>query len=284
MSTEPVAQSAHPSSAWRYALLGALLGIGSPLGMLALRLYLVPPTGFGGWLQQELDALGWAYLYTGAGTITVFSLMGYFLGHRLDFLGGRLEGLARAADEFRRLSVTDGLTGFYVRRHLMRRLDEEIQRARRYHAPLACLFIDVDDLKLVNDRFGHLFGDEVLVAVGHAVGGALRGTDVVGRYGGDEFVAILPQTDARQAYAVAERIRGDVRALTLEHRGEHAPVTVSIGAYAPLSPPATPTLFLQMADDALRRSKREGKNRTTINPVRSFPFDAAPPAEAGEAS
>jgi diguanylate cyclase (GGDEF)-like protein len=258
---------------FRYALLGGALGLGSPLGLLLIRRLIAMP-GLMEWASHEASAFGGVYLYTGLGTAAVFSLMGYVLGRESDALSNKLGSMERDSAEAHRLAITDGLTGLYVHRHLMERLKEELARAKRYHCSLACLFIDVDNLKALNDRHGHLFGDQALTAVANVISSAVRATDVLGRYGGDEFVAVLLEADAEQAYAAAERIRRSVRSLSLDTSSGPAPMTVSVGVYAPSPLPSSPDLLLEMADAALRRSKEQGRDRTTVNEVRSAPHPA----------
>jgi diguanylate cyclase (GGDEF)-like protein len=153
---------------------------------------------------------------------------------------------------------TDPVTGCLNHRAMRRRLQEEIGRAMRTGGLLSCLLIDLDNFKLVNDRHGHPAGDAVLREVCHALAGEVRAFDRVARYGGDEFVVILPNADLDAAAAAAGRILqrlGDLSA----HEGLPA-VGASIGA-AQWQPPMSTDALLQACDTALLRSKREGKGR-----------------------
>src|SRR5690554_5587530 len=127
--------------------------------------------------------------------------------------------------------LTDALTGWSNRRYLEARLHEEISRCRREDSPLACLMIDVDHFKAVNDRHGHLVGDEVLRGVARRIGTEVRGSDVAARYGGEEFVILLPGTEAAAGAVLAERIRAVVESRPFGAGGDRdpVPVTVSIG-------------------------------------------------------
>lgn len=147
----------------------------------------------------------------------------------LDELARENARLRAEVERLRQLVHTDALTGLPNRRYLEERLEAEISRAARYGHPLAVLVIDVDDFKHVNDTWGHAKGDEVLVWVGRFIRSMLRSHDVVGRTGGDEFVAILPSTDREGAELIARRLRDELDAL----RGhpDH-PVKMSIGAAA----------------------------------------------------
>jgi diguanylate cyclase (GGDEF)-like protein len=232
--------------------------------LLLSRIWTDPRLNLHAWVPAEICAQRWAYLYTGIGTVVAFGAMGFVWGRRQDLLAGRAKSLEDASRRLEKLSVTDGLTGLYVHRHLVERLDEEIKRSRRYDYPLACLFIDVDDFKAVNERHGHGTGDRVLSAIGSAVLGMVRDTDVAGRYGGDEIVVILPQIGEEQAFAVAERIRRRVEALSIAAEGRDARVTASVGVFVSKALPDAPSRLFEIADEALRRSKRGGKNRTTV--------------------
>jgi diguanylate cyclase (GGDEF)-like protein len=167
---------------------------------------------------------------------------------------------------------TDPVAGCMNHRAMHRRLDEEIVRAARTGSPLSCLLIDLDDFKLVNDTYGHQAGDAVLRAVVHALVGEFRAFDRVARYGGDEFVVILPNADLRSAAAAGARALDRLRALPiLEGRADSpgaAPgaivdgISASIGV-AEWHAPMTTDELIQACDAALLRSKREGKGRVT---------------------
>ena len=115
-----------------------------------------------------------------------------------------------------RSGFTDALTGWHNRRYLQSRLHEELARCRRDRTPLTCLMIDVDHFKSVNDRFGHLAGDEVLRQLAHCISAEVRGSDVSARYGGEEFVVLLPGTGIAAGFLLAERIRAAVAAEPFE--------------------------------------------------------------------
>jgi diguanylate cyclase (GGDEF)-like protein len=165
--------------------------------------------------------------------------------------------LARARAE----AGTDAVTGCMNHRAMRRRLDEEIGRATRTGGPLSCLLIDLDDFKLVNDRHGHQAGDAMLRGVVHALVGEFRAFDRVARYGGDEFVVILPNADLDSAAAAATRALERLRA-TPVHDGVGIGVSASIGAAQWQAPMCTDEL-LEACDAALLRSKRQGKGRVT---------------------
>jgi diguanylate cyclase (GGDEF)-like protein len=163
----------------------------------------------------------------------------------------------QAHEEAKQLSLTDELTGVANARHLKRKLDGEVTRAIRYDRPLSVLIIDSDSLKRVNDKFGHDAGDRLLVGVAAAIQREMRSTDFVARYGGDEFVAILPETDLGGASSVARRLAQ--ACATPDEAGTVCTVSIGVAALEPGL--RTGDDLFHMADTALYRAKRLGKNR-----------------------
>jgi diguanylate cyclase (GGDEF)-like protein len=146
-------------------------------------------------------------------------------------------------------------------------LYEELARCRRERTPLTCLMIDVDHFKAVNDRFGHLAGDEVLRQLAQCVSGEVRGSDISARYGGEEFIVLLPGTPIAAGFVLAERIRAVVAAEPVElPDGTHLPVTVSIGVAEQSPAPDERDLkgvaerLVALADLALYEAKAAGRN------------------------
>jgi diguanylate cyclase (GGDEF)-like protein len=159
------------------------------------------------------------------------------------------------------LSITDGLTGVYNYRYLRSALDKEVARARRFREKFAIIMLDVDHLKEYNDVHGHLRGSEVLRRLAQVVMGELRTSDVIAKYGGDEFVIILPQTDREGARTLAERIRAAVEVHEFPGEEEGMRITSSMGiAQFPEDGELTRDL-LESADNALYDAKRSGRNR-----------------------
>jgi len=160
--------------------------------------------------------------------------------------------------------LTDALTGLHNRRYLERRLAEEVARAHRYDHPLSCLFVDADHFKRVNDLYGHSTGDLVLREIALRMKECLRASDVATRFGGEEFTLLLPQTDAREAFNLAERIRARIEQLPIPvASGCELSVAVSIGVSelnARQGDDAGGQLMAD-ADAALYEAKRLGRNR-----------------------
>ncbi len=156
------------------------------------------------------------------------------------------------------MAVTDGLTGLYNHRFIFERLEEETAKVSRYGRPLSLIMIDIDNFKRVNDTFGHRFGDEVIQSVSHAIMANIRKTDIAGRYGGEEFLVLLPETDVKAARVVAEKIRNTVS--QLRFADPHVSVTVSAGV-AEAEKSETYESLINRADAKLYLAKRNGKNR-----------------------
>jgi diguanylate cyclase (GGDEF)-like protein len=154
-------------------------------------------------------------------------------------------------------SITDGLTGLYNRRYLFLRLAEEIERAARGTYRFSIALLDLDHFKRVNDTFGHRTGDEALVRTANAMRGAIRGLDLAGRYGGEEFLVILPDTGATEARAVAERIRAAVKALSWPELGLRLTLSGGVCGHAG----ADIDSLLECADRRLYAAKAGGRDR-----------------------
>ena len=161
-------------------------------------------------------------------------------------------------------SVTDPLTGLFNRYHFEATLKREMARCLRYKARLSLLLLDVDQLKAVNDRWGHQIGDRVLIRVAGAIQSGLRGTDIASRYGGDEFAVILPDTDAPGGRLVAARTRLKVEEALAEGVVPDASIKVTVSgglAEVPLAAPTTSEAELIVAaDQALYQAKGRGGN------------------------
>lgn len=160
-----------------------------------------------------------------------------------------------------RLSTVDSLTDLYNRAYFFNAVDREIQRGRRFRRGFCLLMMDLDGLKSINDRFGHYQGDVVLRGVAQLIRAALRSIDTAARYGGDEFVALLPETDPSGAYVVAEKIRQMVSELLVDAGGQQITTSLSIGVVSYPDDGRTGDELMIAADEAMYSSKRLGKNR-----------------------
>jgi diguanylate cyclase (GGDEF)-like protein len=217
---------------WRSCLAMPLITGGQTLG--ALSIYFAKPTPLG----AEIRGVGELLAAEAAGVIRVAKLL----------------------DELRRQAVTDPLTQLYNFRYARDRLDAELGETRHHSRPVSVLFIDLDNLKLVNDRQGHQRGDALLIAVGVALKGQLRSVDIAARTGGDEFLVVLPGCDWVGAKAVAERICEAV-----EHLAPDALVRASVSIGHASAPDAGTSAdeLIRAADVAMYIAKRAGKNRVT---------------------
>ncbi|OQX53413.1 MAG: hypothetical protein B5M48_03455 [Candidatus Omnitrophica bacterium 4484_213] len=159
-------------------------------------------------------------------------------------------------DLYQEMAIIDGLTGLYNRRHLDEMLTREIERARRYRQPLALLMMDIDDFKKYNDTHGHLAGDKLLKDLAKLLLNAVRAADMIFRYGGEEFVVVLPHTFKQEAVEVAKRI------LNLDKR--KLPATISIGLAYFLDEVLSKDELIAQADSALYQAKRLGKKQICL--------------------
>ncbi len=163
------------------------------------------------------------------------------------------------------LAITDPLTGLFNRRRFADVLRREVAVTRRYKNSLALLMIDLDHFKVINDRFGHDAGDEVLRAIAAALSSGLREVDLAARYGGEEFAIIMPHTTKANAEIVARRIAAQIGSLVHEFQGEKVSLTASLGIadVADLSEPSAENL-VKASDIALYEAKRAGRNRIVL--------------------
>jgi two-component system cell cycle response regulator len=160
-------------------------------------------------------------------------------------------------------AVTDGLTGLYNRRYMEGHLSTLTEESKSRGRELSLLILDIDFFKSINDTYGHDAGDDVLREFGRRLRKAVRGIDLVSRFGGEEFVVVMPETDMGTAFAVAERIRERIAALPfpIAGRTREVPVTISIGIAQLMGADDTSDSLLKRADRALYAAKRDGRNR-----------------------
>lgn len=186
----------------------------------------------------------------------------------LDFLVKQLQTTSRWFSRFsetQSLLHMDDLTGLYNHRYLEQAIEQEIKRSQRYDSSFCLLFIDLDDFKPINDQFGHLAGSQVLREVAQILKATVRDVDLVFRFGGDEFVVLLIESESRGGYRTAERIRERIQQtpFTVAH-GNTAHVTASIGVAAFPEHGQEKDKLLALADECMYESKRNGKNRVVV--------------------
>jgi two-component system cell cycle response regulator len=163
------------------------------------------------------------------------------------------------------MAATDPLTGLYNRRHFGRMLEQLFAEAHRYETDLSCVMIDVDGYKQINDKHGHQVGDQLLVTAAKVITANLRRMDVAARYGGDEFVILLPRADTAEAAGVAQRVRDDYYHASAGILKNGAGVRLSIGIGSiKLNGPVGHEQLIAFADKALYRAKESGRNRISI--------------------
>ena len=201
-------------------------------------------------------------------TIEILSLLANQLGIAIEN--------ARLFEEIKRLATTDSLTGVWNRRYLEESLHKEKERSERFGHPFSLLILDVDNLKFLNDTYGHLFGDEVIKTIARTIKSSCRKIDIIGRYGGDEFAVILPETNKEGAIKVSEKILSNIKSKSLTAPdGKKIPLSASIGiACYPLDAKNGEKLF-SLADTAMYKAKAMGgeaactsfrKNRRSFSP------------------
>jgi diguanylate cyclase (GGDEF)-like protein len=176
-------------------------------------------------------------------------------------IADRALSFRRERDVAKHLAEHDGLTGVLNRRAAQSRLDEAFSESRRFTSALAVFFLDIDHFKAINDTHGHAAGDAVLIAVSKRIVSQLRASDVVGRWGGEEFVAILPGASAEIARAMGERIRRAIEAEPIRVEDAAIRVTVSVGVAMLDARNRDSADLVQLADEALYRAKKMGRNR-----------------------
>jgi diguanylate cyclase (GGDEF)-like protein len=186
-------------------------------------------------------------------------LLSFALADRIRLLNLHRQQLLESERRLTELSITDELTGLKNKRYFLSKLASEVEHARRMHQPLAVILLDVDHFKEFNDTFGHLEGDVVLAGIGALIRKMIRDSDTGSRFGGEEFVIILPGVEENIAFEIAERIRKEAH--TRLSSDLSRPVTISAGI-ATLQPKEDPESFLNRADHAMYFAKKSGRNQT----------------------
>ena len=182
------------------------------------------------------------------------------LTDRLQAMEGETRGLRQRVLEERSLALRDPLTGLPNRLAYDERMAQEYERWKRYRRPLAVSVWDVDRFKLINDTYGHKAGDRVLAIVARLLQQNIRATDFIGRYGGEEFVVLMPETALDGARVVAEKLRAAIEAAETHFKGQPVKITISAGLTL-FAEQDTPETVFERADRGLYEAKAQGRNR-----------------------
>lgn len=191
--------------------------------------------------------------------------LGVALDGMADELQNRDRQLQDALERLRSQAITDELTGLYNRRHLWNALEAELVRARRKKAPMSVLLFDIDHFKLLNDRWGHEAGDLVLQNLAQVVRRVVRGTDVVARHGGEEFVVVMPEAGEEVALLRARQLRARVAEMQLAYQGQPlGPVTISVGVVVSADASQSGEIMVREADTAMYEAKTRGRDQVVL--------------------
>jgi diguanylate cyclase (GGDEF)-like protein len=242
----------------RFALCGILTGIVAPLGLVLYALL----------VDRTIDPMHlFAVMVVGGGLS--LGVAGYLFGRQKDELTEQNQALRALSERLQALSSTDALTGIPNRRALDERLPGELGRTSRHGTPLALVMMDLDHFKRLNDRYGHVAGDAVLRQVAHILDSEKRRGDFVSRYGGEEFVAVLPHADSQAAERWAERVRARIAGTAIDNGQALLRVTASFGVAAADGNEAratpTPQELLSAADRALYLAKAGGRDQVIVD-------------------
>ncbi|MFQ5894348.1 MAG: DUF484 family protein, partial [Nitrospinota bacterium] len=230
-----------------------------------------PPSLAGQVRSEALVPLRWAGRFLGVLCLGSADPSHYRPGlstHLLERLAAKVAWAVdrvQVFEQLRYLASTDELTGLFNQRHFYQSLDGEFSRARRYGYPLACIALDLDDFKSINDQWGHLAGDQVLREVSELIRANMRKADLAFRYGGEEFILLLPHADAPHAFQAASKLWQRISSKGIALEGGRVKLSASLGVASLPSPEieAAADLF-KAADLALLQAKREGKNRVAL--------------------
>ena len=229
----------------------ALLAAGSMVAYLAMILLRAKQLGFDDGFR--IDLLQWVVV-----TLTLPLIVS--VGAQIRQLRQNLRATRYQLQQFEEKSIRDELTGLYNRRQLHTELNDAIRLANSHGITFCMCLIDVDHFKDINDRYGHLVGDLILREFARVARDSIRDSDVLGRYGGDEFMQILPDTELKGAVMHAERLRVHAHFLSLQNVMPEKSISLSIGV-AQYRPGESASTLIERADTALYRSKEHGRNR-----------------------
>ncbi|MBF0379090.1 MAG: diguanylate cyclase [Desulfamplus sp.] len=192
-----------------------------------------------------------------------------FLGIIYLFTVKLMKELSKSHQKIQQMAITDELTKLYNRRYFYSKLTEEFEKAKRYKRDISCIMIDIDFFKKVNDNYGHHVGDDVLRNIADTIKSTCRSVDTIARYGGEEIVVLLPETNKEKAFLVAEKIRKVVEKIEIPYdKGDNIQITISSGVSGLLSDDLEKVTdsnqLVKDADIALYQAKTNGRNRVEI--------------------
>ena len=212
-------------------------------------------TGLGNLIPQYWEIIGLKHL-----SRTILTLGGIVI------LLICLSGLA-LSEKLSSIVISEELTGLYNRNYIKQRLQEEFYRSGRYNHPLSLLMIDLDGFKAINDKYGHMIGDNVLKSFANLIKQEIRQSDIAARYGGEEFLIIMPETSSQDGFCAAERLRQKVSLWRFEvdsHKDKTIQFTISIGVCSFPQYGRDPKELISLADVALYQAKQKGKNKVAV--------------------
>ena len=246
------------------AVIGVCLGFGAPLGALFLGAIFSGQTSLS-WMNREVSAHSFYYVYMTLATPLIFSAFGFYVGYFIDHAFLQKVSLENINSQLKQQSITDDASGLYNHRYVILEIDKELERAVRYQRPFSGMMIDIDDFKQFNDKYGHLVGDKILKEVATVLTESVRRIDILGRYGGGEFIIILPEANKQAAMTIAERIHKNINQYLFKVEVPHnlmMSITVSVGlaSFEPVKE-VDKTYFIERIDQALLKAKALGKNR-----------------------
>lgn len=240
--------------------------------MVAASLYDMAVYGAAYLLQDRISGIfplaasdrGHIYFNIGLRVVIVSTVLSVFGKLLFRMLRNENHKVTNAINEISRRAEVDPLTGLYNRRYLYEHLEALLQQARETGRPLSVILVDIDYFKDVNDRYGHIAGDEILSRLSRLLMRSIAGPEILARYGGEEFVFVLPGCSEEKALERAERLREEVEAASLSAvYGDTSPMTVSAGVAA-FSPDMDPVRLIETADRAMYRAKGLGRNRVCM--------------------
>jgi diguanylate cyclase (GGDEF)-like protein len=191
--------------------------------------------------------------------LTIAALLGFLFLFTLRLT----KKISDAHQQIEKMAIADVLTGLFNRRHVLERFSEEMTRAKRLKKDLGCVMIDIDNFKTINDTYGHLVGDKTLREVSDILNNSIRTYDIAGRYGGEEFLIILPDTPFQDTLSLAERIRKNIKEspIAQSELTPAIPVTISLGIASMIAKDISIDNMIKRADDGLYMAKNSGRDK-----------------------